>query len=378
MILLLALIGGATTLVVKNFNPPPLLPQEHSNILQNVRMFATTSQETSETTTTTPVLKKEIPEAPVSVKSIIPPLPKITEPPIVSVIEPTDWNKINGQTRAALANILCVSKNGDVFQPLSGSGVFIDPRGVILTNAHVAQYLLLTDGEASDKSNLLDCTIRIGNPAVNRYRADILFISPRWVMDNAKNLLEENVKERGENDYALLLVIGTTNPAGQLPSSFQSTSLREKPLDAGTKDAFLVAGYPAGFLGGIAVQRELYSVSSFATIQSRYTLGEATLDMIGLGGNLLAQKGASGGAVVDANGALAGLITTALVEGTTDARDVRALTIDYINRMFTEEAGFPLFELKNANLTSLSQQFNTEIAPALRKKLTDVLYKTGN
>ncbi|TSC71299.1 MAG: hypothetical protein G01um101470_682, partial [Parcubacteria group bacterium Gr01-1014_70] len=383
--LLLALVGGTGALVVKNFNLPntnkPEL--EHTNILQNVGMFATTSPEISETPATTSVLKKEVPEAPISIKTIIPPLSVPTEPSVVSdlsrvelrEVEP-DWNKINEKTREALANILCVSKNGDVFQPLSGSGVFIDPRGLILTNAHVAQYLLLTEGD--EKSDLLDCTIRIGNPAVNRYRAEPFYISPRWVADNAKNILEENPKERGENDYALLLVTGTTNPNAQLPPSFPFIPLRKKLLEVETRDAFLAAGYPAGFLGGIAVQRELYSVSSFATIQSRYTLGEDTLDVIGLGGNLLAQKGASGGAVVDGSGELAGLITTALVEGATDARDVRALTTDYIARAFEKEAGFSLYELKNADLTSLFEQFNTQIAPLLRKKLTDVIYKNGN
>ncbi|MDP3661525.1 MAG: serine protease [bacterium] len=375
VLFLLALAGGVGTLVVKNFQPRNASPAlVYSDVLENIRTIesATTSSEISETPTTTPTALPPVskPETPISAIKL--PLPI---PPVVSVIEP-DWNKINEQTRAALANILCVSKNGDIFKPLSGSGVFIDPRGVILTNAHVAQYMLLTGGgEASD---LLDCTVRIGNPAENRYRADILFISPRWITDNAKNLLEESPKERGENDYALLVVTDTTNPDGQLPSSFPFISLREKLLDVGTKDAFLVAGYPAGFLGGIAVQRALYSASAFATIQSRYTLGESTLDMVGLGGNLLAQKGASGGAVVDGAGELAGLITTAIVEGATDARDVRALTTDYIARAFKEEAGFSLYEIKNADLASLSQQFNTQIAPALRKKLTDVIHKTGN
>ncbi len=377
MTLLLALIWGAGTLVVKNFQPRSAPAPVYSDVLKNIRTIetATTSPESATVATTSPALKKEIPEAPVSIKTILPSLPVPTKPPTpVSVVEP-DWNAINEQTRAALANILCVSKNGDVFQPLSGSGVFIDPRGVILTNAHVAQYLLLTEGD--EKSDLLDCTIRIGNPAQNRYRADILFISPRWIADNAKNLLEENAKERGENDYALLAITDTTNPDAQLPSSFPFIPLREKLLNADTKDAFLVAGYPAGFLGGIAVQRALYSASSFATIQMRYTLGEDTLDVVGLGGNLLAQKGASGGALVGADGDLAGLITTAIVEGNTDARDVRALTTDYIARIFKEEAGFSLYELKNADLASLSLQFNTQIAPLLRKKLTEVIYKTG-
>src|SRR3989344_182098 len=376
MFLLLALVGGATTLVVKNFQQQDVLNTSptpvYSDFLKNI---STATEDMVETPTTTPVAAPPIPkqkEIPVSVATTPIPLPSI--PPTTSVVEP-DWNTINEKMRGALTNVLCVSKNGDVFQPLSGSGVFIDPRGIILTNAHVAQYLLLTSGD--EKSDLLDCTIRVGNPAVNRYRAEVFYISPRWITDNAKNLFEENPKERGENDYALLLVTETTNPNAQLPSSFPFIPLREKLLEVETRDAFLAAGYPAGFLGGIAVQRELYSVSSFATIQSRYTLGEDTLDIIGLGGNLLAQKGASGGAVVDGAGELVGLITTAIVEGNTDTRDVRALTTDYIARAFAEEADFSLYELKNAALASLSEQFNIQIAPLLRKKLTDVIYKTS-
>ncbi|KKU59343.1 MAG: hypothetical protein UX81_C0010G0006 [Parcubacteria group bacterium GW2011_GWA2_47_12] len=385
-VLLLALIGGATTLVVKNFqlqDEPPI--QVYSNVLENIRtteIATTTIEVKSDATPAVSAVepKKIIDEAPVSAVTA----PILLPPPLLVVstlsrvesreVEP-NWNAINEKTRGALVNILCTTKNGSVFEPISGSGVFIDQHGLILTNAHVAQYLLLTSGD--EKSNLLDCTIRVGNPAVNRYRAELFYISPRWIANNAKNILEESPKERGENDYALLLVTGTTNPNAQLPSSFPFIQLREKLLAADTKDAFLAAGYPAGFLGGIAVQRELYSVSSFATIQSRYTLGEGTLDVIGLGGNLLAQKGASGGAIVDWNGELAGLITTATVEGTTDARDVRALTIDYIARAFAEEAGFSLYELKNAALAPLSLQFNTQIAPLLRKKLTDVIYKTS-
>lgn len=384
MILLLALIGGAGALIVKNFEPTSAPALVYSDVLKNTRMTepATTSSEGAgaQTPTTTPVLKKEIPKASISPTVSVPlpalPVPKTSELQNFQTNQlPTDWNKINDQTRAALVNILCVSKNGDVFQPLSGSGVFMDPRGVILTNAHVAQYVLLSGGDI--KSNLLDCTVRVGNPAVNRYRAEVLFISPKWIAENAKNLLAESPKEDGEHDYALLIVTGVTNPGTELPVSFPFVPLRENPLEVDTKNAFLAAGYPAGFLGGIAVQRELYSVSSFATIQSRYTFVENTLDIVGLGGNLLAQKGSSGGALVDYEGALSGLITTALVEGNTDTRDVRALTTDYINRAFTEEAGFPLFALKNADLTSLLQQFNTALTPQLRKKLTEVLYKTN-
>ncbi len=376
--MLLAFLATAGALVVQNFDertPAPQIQAEqnpaYADVLENI---STTTSEIPIATTT----PKEIPisapeETPVSVDKPTLPIPApIPVPPPT----PPNWDKVNEQTREALVNILCVAKNGDIFQPLSGSGIFVDPRGVILTNAHVAQYLLLTEG--GEKSDLLDCVIRTGSPAVNRYRATPLFISPRWIADNAKNILEENARERGEYDYALLVVTGMTNPNAALPSSFPFVPLQKSQIAPDTQDAFLAAGYPAGFLGGIAVQRELWSVSSFATIQSRYSFEGGALDLIGLGGNLLAQKGASGGALVDGSGEVVGLITTAIVEGNTDERDVRALTADYISRAFAEEAGFSLFSLKDADPSPLLAQFSRDIAPALRTQLTDAIYKTND
>ena len=66
---------------------------------------------------------------------------------------------VNSAARAALVNILCTSR-GSV-RPISGSGVIIDSRGVILTNAHVAQYVLLAENPAIN----LSCVIRTGSPA---------------------------------------------------------------------------------------------------------------------------------------------------------------------------------------------------------------------
>ena len=34
---------------------------------------------------------------------------------------------------------------GRLFNPISGSGVIVDSRGVVLTNAHVGQFFLLHD-----------------------------------------------------------------------------------------------------------------------------------------------------------------------------------------------------------------------------------------
>jgi len=377
---LLALASGAAWIIVENWNNEQpitnsqqfatssytsVLPPSSVGATENTAIATSTKKEKGASTekiatTTTPIVTAPVPQLPTINYSIPNP--------------PPDWNKINAYTRSALANILCTAKDGDQFRPLSGSGVFIDPRGIILTNAHVAQYLLLTGG--GEKSDLLDCVIRIGNPAATRYKADILYISPKWVQKHAKYLLEENQKESGENDYALLLITGTTNPNGSLPDSFPFIPLSKKILsDSGRQDGYLVAGYPAGFLGGIAVQRELWSVSSFATITKRYTFSENTVDIIGLGGNILAQKGSSGGAFVDGNGELAGLIVTAILEGDTAERDVRALTTNYINRAFSEEAGFSLFEIENFILPPLLSQFQNDFLPSMRQQLVEVIRK---
>ena len=65
-----------------------------------------------------------------------------------------------GLSRSALVNIFCVPA-GSTGSIISGSGVIIDPKGIILTNAHVAQYVLLSQDPALN----LTCSIRNGSPA---------------------------------------------------------------------------------------------------------------------------------------------------------------------------------------------------------------------
>src|SRR3989344_2224120 len=71
--------------------------------------------------------------------------------------------QINANARAALVNVLCVTKIGGPFAPISGSGVIVDSRGVVLTNAHVGQFFLLRDFR---ERGFIDCVVRTGSPAV--------------------------------------------------------------------------------------------------------------------------------------------------------------------------------------------------------------------
>ena len=84
---------------------------------------------------------------------------------------PVPFESIDAITRPALVNILCRPRGaGPIASPISGSGVIIDPRGVILTNAHVAQYVLLSQSPQID----LVCTIRALSPARPLWKAEAL------------------------------------------------------------------------------------------------------------------------------------------------------------------------------------------------------------
>lgn len=309
--------------------------------------------------------------------SSLPQLPTIPPETVASSSPQFSWDAINEKTRAALVNIICTTKRGGLFQPVSGSGVIIDPRGVILTNAHVAEYLLLKDYLTPD---FIDCVIRTGEPAQNHYRVEPLYISQQWIQDNRREIISSDHEGTGENDFALLLITKTVNeetlplPAAHpfLPMDFTDETLQKKY-------AVLVAGYPAGELGGISIQKEFYPVSSTAIIKQVYSFGTNTPDLFGIHGSVLAEQGSSGGAVVNIKGKLIGIIATATDAPTTGEREMNAITPSHINRSFGTQNTFSLENMLATDdllqLLQMTEQFNRDIAPQLTKMLTDEINK---
>ncbi|MBI4120753.1 MAG: trypsin-like peptidase domain-containing protein [Parcubacteria group bacterium] len=283
----------------------------------------------------------------------------------------------NDIARKAVVNIFCISKSGGLFEPLSGSGVIIDPRGIILTNAHVGQYFLLRD--YLDIKDFIDCIIRTGSPAHVAYRAELVFLSPAWVENNAKKLSEEDQRGTGKDDYAFLRITETIPKEDGVPSSFTTLSPKEKS-DRDLKNLpVLVASYPAGFLGGTSINRDLWAASSVTDIVGIYTFRETepyTPDIFGMTGTVGTQEGSSGGAVVSLeDGSLVGLITARTEGKTTGERELRAITISHINESLYAYMGLTFEAFLKKDLRDIQRIFEENDAPRLKKLLEESLDK---
>lgn len=319
---------------------------------------------------TKPVEKQKVEEtvAPISPAELSKTITETLSPPLPAEIFPASFSSINEDVRASLVNILCVTKSGGPLMPISGSGIVIDARGIILTNAHIAQYLLLKDYIVKD---YVECIIRTGSPAYPLYTTELLYVSEAWIRENAVQIDSENPVGTGEHDYALLRITGTVSddPIGVIPHTPIDT--KELAVDVGSEA--LVAGYPAGFVGGITIQKSLYPASSVTSVREVFTFATSTVDLISVGGSIVAQKGSSGGAVVGRDGRLKGLVVTSTQAASTNDRDLRAITLSHINRDIKMSTGYSLGEFLSRNLSTESHRFITTVAPTLTRLLENAL-----
>ena len=152
----------ATKLVVSKQNKTPVvningkqktfLPESSPKKSERIHK---TSQTKENTYTSTPDITPQAQKTPAT-KSILPAQKTLTTPDSETFSEGT----LN--LRKALVNIICTVSAGTVLRSISGSGVIISSKGVVLTNAHIGQYFLLSDYPS--KGNTF-CVIRTGSPA---------------------------------------------------------------------------------------------------------------------------------------------------------------------------------------------------------------------
>jgi hypothetical protein len=276
---------------------------------------------------------------------------------------PQAFESINISARAALVNILCSTKTGGSLKPITGSGIMVDSRGIILTNAHVAQYVLIAQSNMSD----LFCTVRTGAPAAGNWVPVVMYIPSVWINEHAADIVKSHALGTGEHDYALLYVASTTD-GSPLPHSFSAVTPDSREAIAFVDDSVLVASYPVEFVGGGIISSDLFPVSSIATIGRLLTFNVGSADVLSVGGVIGAQSGSSGGGVVNQWNRLVGLITTTSDGATTAERDLHAITTGYINRDLKAQTGHSLSETLAQDPRTASETFLPEA-----KKLTDAL-----
>jgi hypothetical protein len=232
----------------------------------------------------------------------------------------------------------------------------------------VAQYVLLSESPQID----LSCTIRTGSPAQARFTAEVLYMPKAWVNVHASEINQSSPLGTGEHDYALLVIVGNVD------GTPIQTPLPYLPLDTRQgigflDDQVLGAGYPAEFAGGLAAQSGLYPVTSISNIKQLLTFTANSIDLFSVGGVIEAQGGSSGGPVINMWGRLIGIITTTSEGATTAERDLRALSLSYINTDIALQSGKDLQTILDGNVMAAADDFRRNSAPGLISEYLEIL-----
>lgn len=262
----------------------------------------------------------------------------------------------------ALVNIFCTFTTKEYVRTTTGTGFFVDPDGVIITNAHVAQFLLM---EETDDLGETECVVRSGNPAVSHYLAELLYLPPAWVQQNAHVMKDSVPMGTGERDYALIYVSKSIDKT-PLPAVFPALSFDTSLLPVSTKNNVVVAaGYPATNLLENGPSADLIPRRATTTVSELYTFGSNYADVISIRGSDVGAEGASGGPVMNENGDVIGIIVTRGDDTVDGSGSLRAITLSHIDRTITEETGFSLEQNLSGNLPYRAKIFSETLTPFL-------------
>jgi len=289
------------------------------------------------------------------------------------VFEETDSTiPLEERIQDALVNIYCQYQTEEYVRTTTGTGYFINPKGIIVTNAHVAQFLLL-EGTSKVVENA-ECVIRAGDPAIPKYKAELLYISPLWIFENAELIDHETPRGTGERDYALLYISGSTDNT-PLPTRFPSITTNTNLLArAFIGETIMSGGYPAEKLIREGSDTPISPVVAESQIETLYTFGSNYADIFTITDSPVGEHGASGGPVVNPiDGTAIGIIVTKGDQSFEGEHSLRALTLSYVDRTITEETGYSLTQNMQGDPALRGNIFMSAIGPFLRALLEEEL-----
>ncbi len=343
--------------------PVSLLPETQSIAAAT----STTQAETlEEMITVSPTSTAAIPPSKDSPKKGPSHASKELEPEIAPLLEPVkvaeakkdvSLQAASERARSVLVNIQCQSRYNTIGKS-TGSGVLIDPKGIIVTNAHVAQYFLL-DEEVADT----DCIIRTGSPAAPAYDAELIFLSPQWLGRHALSFSQAWSAVNGDYDYAFLIITKSLTDE-PLPTAFPYVTLATDQVSVG--EQVVIAGYAAEFLSEDLIDHTLYPTVVYGSVKSVQSFAGSNADVLQLGGSAAAQAGSSGGAILGADGTLRGMLTLGSRQESTEERTFAGISADYIRRTYEKEEGKLLSSLLEMDARSAVNAFKWRIPDLAR------------
>ena len=278
----------------------------------------------TKTENTSPVVIPIIPPSPV--KTVFP--VNVSNVNVIPVASPSTTNK-------AIVNIYCTQSNGRTIQAITGSGVIVSKNGLILTNAHVGEYPLIANNSPSPK---LSCTARTGSPVDQQFQISLSYISKDWIEQNPRNISDTSFSENGNSDISLIQLIPSNKGFSDL--SYIPLSTSNNPLIGNT---VIVSSYPADILGSMGISALLRTQTETLSIVDAFSFNsDASIDLIESGDSLHVQHGSSGGAVINTDGQLEGIIATIVGGNSPFAKHIRAITLSHINNVLRKDTGYSL------------------------------------
>lgn len=331
----------------------------------------TNNQETSPNINT----QKDIPTAPTQ-KPLPNPkeTPKIVEPIIPKETSTTpkpslpktelpatrnSSNKVEDKIKSSVGNLFCTTIKGNKIEKRTGSVVAISNTGVMITNAHVAEHLLLSNTSQNISQT---CFVRTGSPALKAYSAKVLFMPDEWVYANKDNLKYQSLSGTGEHDYALIVL---TEKVNQTSPSLSFLNPKGQTLSPDKK--IFASGYPV--FGASILDNALYNRTESLYITKTWGLGKTNTDLADTSATVIATVGSSGGAITDTEGNLIGIIVASSVDQSLNKPSIRLISLDYIEKDIKEKTGKTLSSFFN-NPEELANRFieteGTRLAQILR------------
>lgn len=244
------------------------------------------------------------------VPSIAIPLPPPPPAPLPS-LNISD-QEFYGRFAPAVIQIFCQTPQ-EIF---TASGVIVNERGLVLTNAHVAE-IVRTAGEPN-------CQARHGNPAERFATLQIVFAA-----DTSVKITGTNVPQR---DFAFLRLVAPTEP-------FSVAAITIGVAAPGT--ALWTLGYPSEFLQSLTASSNSNFVFSSLRVDGYIDVDDTPASAEGyvFRGGLILQQGSSGTALFAPDGTVVGLIFATTRGATTADREGVAFTTPYMDIILRAEAG---------------------------------------